>query len=175
MDCGLLRSAVVGKSIKQSHWNRVFCKCCFLYSTNHSSLGFYSEKQLAETVWPLQIVRSCTAVSLLCAADDSGIRKPLERRCSQLHAVLIGKLRVGVEETMSLGELIQPIQRYGQKYFTDCAVRFCLQKRQCVAREGCTHQILIAFSQQRSGTGGIGKQLPIVQQTGGIEIFLYLG
>lgn len=87
MNCGLLRSAVVGKSIKQSHWNRVFCKCCFLYSANHSSLGFYSEKQLAETVWPLQIVRSCTAVSLLCAADDSGIRKPLERRCSQLHAV----------------------------------------------------------------------------------------
>ena len=50
-------------------------------------LAFYSEKQLAETVWPLQIVRSCTAVSLLCAADDSSIRKPLERRCSQLHAV----------------------------------------------------------------------------------------
>ena len=87
--------------------------------------------------------------------------------------VLIGQLRGGVEEAMLLGELAQPIQRYGQKYFTDCAVRFCLQKRQCVAREGCTHQILIAFSQQRSGAGGIGKQLPIVQQTGGIEIFLY--
>ena len=89
--------------------------------------------------------------------------------------VLIGKLRVGVEETMSLGELIQPIQRHSQQNITDSAVRFCLQKRQCVAREGCTHQILIAFSQQRSGTGGIGKQLPIVQQTCGIEIFLYLG
>lgn len=32
--------------------------------------------------------------------------------------VLIGKLRVGVEETMSLGELIQPIQRHKDKFIT---------------------------------------------------------
>lgn len=46
MNCGLLRSAVVGKSIKQSHWNRVFCKCCFCILQTIVLLAFILKNNL---------------------------------------------------------------------------------------------------------------------------------
>ena len=82
MDRGLLRSAIAGKSAEQGHRGRIRGKRRFLRFADGRSLRLYPKEQLAEKVWALQIVCSRMAVSLLCAACNSGIMQPLERCCT---------------------------------------------------------------------------------------------